>query len=160
MRAPSERMPSTYSHPPVIPRLRMDAATTEAPRECGQHPGTDNAAVPWNTRIVSECRNTEKALLRSSSNTPCTHPEKVVGQSSPNAWSIAWSQLDLNHVQSFFWPAERPAFMRARRSSTSKRLFLHLAPPASARPSPNDGKVYVLIACLVAAKFSCSSMFF
>jgi hypothetical protein len=99
-------------------------------------------------------------LLRSSFNTPCTHPAKVDAHLSLCSETIASSQDSLNHVQSHLWPADRPALMRYSRSSTSKRLFLHLAPPALVLPAPNASKVKVLIACLQARKLSVSSMFF
>jgi hypothetical protein len=109
-------------------RCNYCSATADGARHCGQLPGTCNAAVPWNTRHVSLYTNKENALLRSSSNTFCTHPAKIDAQFTPCWVTIAWSQASLNHGQSFFWPAERPTLMRARRSSTSKRFFA-LAPP-------------------------------
>ena len=121
--------PETTLSPPraIVPLLRkdrrdcgQDPGLWKDRRDYGQDPGRDNAAVPWNTRSVSLCTNTEKALLPSSSNTPCTHPEKTIGQRPPCSSSIAWSQLALNHAQSFFWPSERPTLRRTRRSSTSQ----------------------------------------
>ena len=108
----------------------MATATADGVRECGQLPGTCNAALSASTRQVSVYTNSENALLRSSSNTCCTHPEKTDAQFPLCSATIAWSQACWNHGQSFLCPAERPTFRRERRSRTSRRFVFPSAPPA------------------------------
>ena len=136
--------------------VRLFFLTAAGVPDCGQLPGTCNAPTSWNTRHVSLCTNRENALLLSSFNTFCIQPEKIDAHFAPCWRTISWSQDSLNHSQSFFWPGDKPACNRARRSSTSKRRFLDAAPPALLLPSPKAARVKVLIACLHARRPSMS----
>jgi len=112
----------------TLPQLRLESATAVGASHWSQTPGTCKAAAPWNTRHVSLYTNVENALLRSSSRTFCIQPANTFAQAAPCCLIISLSQASLNHGQSFFWPGERPALIRARRSSTSWRFLLALPP--------------------------------
>ena len=104
-------------------------------------PGTCKAVVPANTRQVSAWTNFEKLLLLSSSSTACIHCEKVSAQSPLCSSTIRESHACLNHCQSFLWPGESPAPMRASRSRTSIRLPFPLPLPALGQHAPSAAGV-------------------